>query len=39
MLHGKKKYDKAMSKTADIIFKLVLYQYQSIIKDKTPQEA
>ena len=36
---GKKKYNKAINKIVGIIFKLVLDQYQLIIKGKTPQEA
>ncbi len=39
MLHEEKKYDKAMSKAAGIISKLVSDQHQPIIKGKTPQEA
>ena len=39
MLHSKEKHDKAISKAAGIISKLVANQYQPIIKGKTPQEA
>lgn len=39
MLYNKEKYDKAMSKVAGIISKLVANQHQPIIKRKTPQKA
>lgn len=39
ILHGKEKYNKAISKVVAIISKLVLDQYQPIIKGKTLHEA
>ncbi len=39
MLYMEEKHDKAMSKAASIISKLILDQHQPIIKGKTPQKA
>lgn len=39
LIYDKEKYNLAMSKSADILSKLIANQYQPIIKGKIPEEA